>query len=244
MDPDEPNEFLHNGARMWDTILRRSRSSDELQEYQRTVARQDLANFFPSGARGVRQWMRIFDETDGVETPFQTIDRTSLERLSRGQANSKRFRRAKKDVVFLSHSYSDTPLAEDLAREIKHNTKFDVWLDVWDPILTALPHLIQTDAQKALLIAHTIEIGLLNSDAVLAVYTSNAPGSLWIPYEYGRIKSRRFYAHEAVAAIHVPTSDLPEYMLLSDCFAHDIAATDKLNDLGNYRGLKTWFHSL
>lgn len=233
--------FIHNGGRLWRSYDERFRSSDRLDRTDaRTAELRALANFFPDGAKGVRQWQGIFEGVDDPEMLSGRMNLTSLERLSRDSTLTQQFRSPQHKTIFLSHRYGDTFQAEQLARDIEGRTPLRVWLDVWDPMLQALPHLTLSQDQRAQLIAHTIEIGLLNSDAVLALYTSNSSGSLWIPYEYGRIKSRKIYAQEAAAATQVPETKLPEYMVLGHYFEYSPSVTYTAADLGGYRGLKTW----
>ena len=90
--------------------------------------------------------------------------------------------------VFISHRQADIQPALRIAY-LATKKKFDYWLDILDPKIaaTTLPHPL-TPYQQAVLIAAIVEMALLNCTHVLAVMTKNVPGTMWIPYEYGRVK--------------------------------------------------------
>lgn len=93
------------------------------------------------------------------------------------------------NCLFISHRSLDSAIAERVA-SIAQEHNYDYWLDVHDPSLGALNHLSGSfpATLRSVLIAATIEIGLLNSTHVIALWSSRASGSEWIPYEYGRAK--------------------------------------------------------
>jgi hypothetical protein len=90
--------------------------------------------------------------------------------------------------VFISHRRDDFRLARRAAW-LATRAGFQYWLDVEDPVLTALPFAGLTAEHEALLTACIIELALLNSSHVLAVITKDTRGSMWVPYEYGRVKT-------------------------------------------------------
>jgi hypothetical protein len=74
-----------------------------------------------------------------------------------------------------------------------------------------------SDPRLPILIAATIEIGLLNSSHVVAVHTSNSAASKWIPYEFGRAKDRRLRSTRAASWLEptLPLSACGEYVQLA-----------------------------
>ena len=77
-----------------------------------------------------------------------------------------------------------------------------------------------------LIIALIIEMALINSTHVLALVTSNTIGSMWVPYEYGRIKRVHVFSHEA-GSLHLDKSYIPEYTYLG-------------TQLFNFNSLNNW----
>ena len=118
--------------------------------------------------------------------------------------------------VFISHRQLDRQPALRIAY-LATDEKFDYWLDILDPKIAAagLPHL-RTAYQQAILIAAIVEMALLNCTHVLAVMTKNVPGTMWMPYEYGRVKD------SALTSVRVAgwfdgswnVSNMPEYFHL------------------------------
>lgn len=105
-------------------------------------------------------------------------------------------------MVFISHRQTDAGDAITLAKRIvSERREYDVWLDVWDPTLSKLQHSALPDKAKGMLIALSIEMGLLNSTYLVALITENAAGSAWIPYEYGRVKPKSPFAVEVAARL-------------------------------------------
>ena len=92
------------------------------------------------------------------------------------------------------------------------NRGYDAWLDVWDPILG------EEELAKdrcAMITALIIEMGLINSEGVIALMTDGAHGSSWIPYEFGRVKKGGPFAQMASVCCWDNSEPLQEYMLLS-----------------------------
>src|SRR5207302_2641867 len=68
---------------------------------------------------------------------------------------------------------------------------------------------------EAVAMASVIEMGLLNCSHVIALITPNTKGTLWIPYEYGRVKEPPPVTLQAASWIHRDYTDaLPEYLHL------------------------------
>lgn len=117
--------------------------------------------------------------------------------------------------VFISHQKADAVRARDIASLAK-TEGFDVWLDVLEPALHFPNRLAPTPEQRALAVATIVEMGLLNSTHVLALMTTAAERSRWVPYEYGRVKDSSMYSPNAACWIdsQLATATLPEYLLL------------------------------
>lgn len=162
----------------------------------------------------VSTWVRLFEE---FEFPGEGwSDRARF--LLNSQDSDLRHAPAvpKTTTVFISHRSTDKTEAIHAAN-ILGGRGIDYWLDIEDPVLAALgrDHGLP-GGQVALLTALVIEIALLNSTHVLALITTKTKGSMWVPYEYGRVKKSRLFAQEA-ASLSPPSYILPEYMLLGTC---------------------------
>jgi hypothetical protein len=113
--------------------------------------------------------------------------------------------------VFVSHRQADRNEALRVAYLANQNG-FEYWLDVLD----LSPAQVPAGHSPALAIAQIIEMALLNCSHVAAVFTVRTPGSLWVPYEYGRVKEPRVITIAASAWVQpsITSNDLPEYLLL------------------------------
>jgi hypothetical protein len=116
-----------------------------------------------------------------------------------------------KKKVFISHRQTDRKKAKWLANYFK-SIQVDTWLDIIDlKIVSDNPKNTQPIA-----IANMIEMALLNCTHVVALMTPRSAGSAWIPYEFGRVKSRNLGISNAKAFQYkLSGKDLPEYMLLT-----------------------------
>jgi hypothetical protein len=119
--------------------------------------------------------------------------------------------------VFISHRQLDTAYALRMAR-LAAQQGFRYWVDVVDPGIKWLNNSSLPAYLVPLLTACIIEMGIINCTHVLACMTPNTRGSLWLPYEYGRITEMPRFYNRACAWRHpdlVP-ADLPEYMFLGE----------------------------
>jgi hypothetical protein len=119
--------------------------------------------------------------------------------------------------VFISHRQADGASALRIA-DLSTQEGFEFWLDILDPNLQALQGTAasMTIQQRALLTAGIIEMALINSTHAKAVMTQQTRGSLWVPYEYGRVKEARAVSSRVGSWIHpnLAPQDFPEYMVL------------------------------
>lgn len=118
--------------------------------------------------------------------------------------------------IFVSHRRVDGAVAESIAY-IACKSNFEYWLDIHDPNLLKLgkkAHL--TEMQRKWLTAGIIEMALINCTHVLTVMTTNASGSDWIPYEYGRITDIPMKISRAGSWLDPVyfKANIPDYMLL------------------------------
>src|SRR5262249_54887666 len=117
--------------------------------------------------------------------------------------------------LFVSYKSKDRPFALRLAY-LADLEGFEFWLDVLDPTLSTLNSSGAPSAQqRSILIAATIEMGLLNSSHLIAAITANTATSRWVPYEFGRVKGQTVIAKDASSWLHrsaVPS--VPEYLYL------------------------------
>ena len=142
--------------------------------------------------------------------------------------------------IFVSHRRADSGKAEQLANAIlphcpNGSQPFDVWLDVWDPALNLLQPI--AGLKPGILAALIIEMGLINSIAVIALMTPRSFGSRWIPYEFGRVKKGGPFAQEASACLRGLNWAPPplDYM--------DLAPQIHYAN-GRYQGLHDWLDRL
>lgn len=130
--------------------------------------------------------------------------------------------------LFVSHRQIDKDFGLRVAK-LANNNGFEFWLDVLDPTLAAVAaHTHLSKDLKALLTACVIEMGLINSTHVLAVMTWRTKGSLWVPYEYGRVRQP---GNTACWKKPSHKFTLPDYMLLG-------ATTQSESDINQ------WLHRL
>jgi hypothetical protein len=123
--------------------------------------------------------------------------------------------------LFISHRQADYIYALRMA-QIANAEGFEYWVDVLDPALAGLTRLSASHHRlRSLLTACIIEMALINCTHVIACLTPKSRGSLWQPYEYGRITEVPGYFKKAAAWLHpnLDQIDYPEYMLLGENFS-------------------------
>jgi hypothetical protein len=119
--------------------------------------------------------------------------------------------------IFISHRQADEKYGRRIAYLSAING-FDFWLDVLDPSLKSLTNLQRlSEDQKLLITAGIIEMAIINCSHVLAIISSNTLGTMWVPYEYGRITDIPTTYGRAAAWKH-PSLNFyyPEYLLLGN----------------------------
>jgi hypothetical protein len=126
--------------------------------------------------------------------------------------------------LFVSHRRSDEPRARDVAA-LAQAAGFQVWLDVLDPVFQGLLQPGQDYEPTPREIAIFIEIALLNCTHVIAVITPDTRGSMWVPYEYGRVKDSSPHSLRAACWIDARVTDAPEYLELGVRTATDAEIT-------------------
>jgi hypothetical protein len=144
---------------------------------------------FPDDAIGLDEWRRLLEQLGRLQErgPDQS-DQDPLSALRALHQRRNQLLRLRCPRVFVSHRQCDKDEALRVAW-LANAEKFDYWLDILDPKIAAASlkrHL--TAYQQAILLAAIIEMALLNCTHVVAVMTKNVPGTMWMPYEYGRVK--------------------------------------------------------
>ncbi len=111
--------------------------------------------------------------------------------------------------VFISHRKDDADYGERIAWLASQKAGLEYWLDVHDPVLIYANTVIApTNPLYPFIIAAIIEIGLLNCTHVMAAHTPPRDPtqtwvpSQWIPYEFGRVKSRAVFSSRAAGWFH------------------------------------------
>jgi hypothetical protein len=118
--------------------------------------------------------------------------------------------------VFVSHRRHDSDAALRIA-ELAQQAGFEFWLDVLDPHLQWLAAVKPASPPAYfILVASIIEIALLNSSHVIAVLSKETRGTLWVPYEYGRVKEKLLHSRRAAVWLNpdIPPDDIPDYTVL------------------------------
>jgi hypothetical protein len=121
--------------------------------------------------------------------------------------------------LFVSHRKCDQELALRIAW-LAAQEGWDYWVDVLDPNLAALRRKqnVQslTPAQVTLATAAIVEFALLNCSHLIAVMTEQTRGSMWVPYEYGRVKEPAPFTMQVSCWRHpdLKADDCPEYLVL------------------------------
>lgn len=158
------------------------------------------------------EWVRGFD---ALRRP-QPFDEVLVSLIAARQRTTTSLPRP---CVFVSHRQADVDQAIRIAY-LACMAGFDYWLDVLDPTLSAVNAMSGpsglTPQQTASVVAAIIEMALLNSTHVLAVWTPNTKGSEWVPYEYGRVKDPVPVTLQAACWVHnaLLASALPDYLHL------------------------------
>jgi hypothetical protein len=179
---------------------------------------EDWLQRYPEWVVGFDSWaQQEYEERNwrvSLPQPLELLERVS-------QRTDKRPR------VFISHRQGDEEYANRIA-ELADDAGFDFWLDTVD-----MPVPAQISNMSAKAIAAIIEMGLLNSSHLVAVYTDRSPGSTWIPYEYGRVKQPVLRSTQVTAWKYVSdprTVVVPEWLSLNPVQSSEL-------------DLKTWFFS-
>ena len=203
--------LIHNGADFWDTIEQRGR--DPLARYFADAA-EYRDSLTASADIALENWPRVLAPAD--DEPMDPW--RPWERLRASAEAALSTQRSPRGCIFVSHRQSDSRKAVHLANAIlayrpNGSHPFDVWLDVWDPALHRLQPI--TGLNAAILTALIIEMGLINSIAIIALLTKRSYGSRWIPYEFGRVKSGGPFAREAGSCLRDLNRPPLHYMVLA-----------------------------
>jgi hypothetical protein len=121
---------------------------------------------------------------------------------------------ASRRCLFISFRSTNRAQALWLARRAARK-KIPVFLDVWDPMLTAVSASKLHKKIQTLLTAIIIEIALLRCTHLMVVHTTHTKTSVWVPYELGRAK-HRVVSSNAAAFWH-GAARLPGYAHLVEC---------------------------
>ncbi|HKO56236.1 MAG TPA: toll/interleukin-1 receptor domain-containing protein [Thermoanaerobaculia bacterium] len=154
-----------------------------------------LAERFPQWAAGYEEWLGIVSGAQPLASlrALRTPPRPSGPRL------------------FVSHRQADGPFALRIAY-LASLGGFEYWVDLLDPMLQAG----SPCASQPLFAAAVIEMALANCTHIIAVMTPQTRGSLWVPYEYGRILEAAASPRPAGSWLHVQFVGLPEYLLFGE----------------------------
>ncbi len=153
---------------------------------------------YPAEAIGAETWVSIFSAE-----PDRDEMRTWIEAAQGLQGATPPERRR----VFISHRRADTMLAKQAARAARQ-AGCEYWLDVEDPTLAWLTRNTALEpTTHSAAIASSIEMALLNCTHVLAIITPHTAGSMWVPYEYGRVTNASVAGGRAACWTHVHPAD-------------------------------------
>ena len=115
--------------------------------------------------------------------------------------------------LFISHRRSDEARARDVG-VLARQEGFQVWLDALDAAFQGLvsPGAVRRSTPRE--VAIYIETALLNCTHVIALITPNTRGTMWVPYEYGRVKDSSPNSLQAACWMDPTVTDPPEYLEL------------------------------
>jgi|SRR6185312_6460036 len=200
----------------------------------RTVERAPLFARFPEEAAGWSAWQALVgqlselrfsaapsDVQSAVQREWVTATIAGVHERFFAAVDALTSRMAappRRRCVFISHRSTDVAKAERVAC-LADERGWDVWLDVLDPHL-AWANRLPAGPLKSLLIAAIIEIGLLNATHVIALLTPASRRSRWIPYEFGRAKSRQLSSFQCASYVDAAVA-APEYTLLGMTLASE-----------------------
>ena len=207
-----------------------SRDPDEVLTYE--LIRERLLDF----ALGWRIWDEWFSQGAWHEPGYedQALDRLIIQ--FRDIADAHPFQCPR---VFVSHRQDDVVEALRIAW-LANQSGFEFWLDILDPNLQAITSSApQPSRANATLVASLIELALLNSTHVIAALSKNTHGTLWIPYEYGRVKERKLFSRRVAVWLHpnIPSADVPDYRVLGITTQTELDVTQWLRwELKNWCG--------
>jgi hypothetical protein len=165
---------------------------------------------FDSVAHSDHAILRFPDAFDGVDLWKRTVAINPDDVPNFGSPTIK----LKRPRLFVSYKTQNRQYALRLAY-LADQAGFNFWLDVLDPALQGANAQPMPAKRRAILVASAIEIGLLNSSHLIAVITKQTAASRWVPYEFGRVKSRSVVSSDASSWVHrsdVPS--MPEYLYL------------------------------
>jgi hypothetical protein len=169
---------------------------------------RDWQERYPPWAVGYQEWREYCRSLTGA-----TGDRL-LDKLPELSTRTLRDIPGRCPRVFVSHRKDDSVDALRLAKLVQQ-CGYNYWLDILNPALLAIPGMGLSEQAKAVAMASVIEMGLLNCTHVLALITANTKGTMWIPYEYGRVKEPPPVTLQGACWVRSDYTDsLPEYLLL------------------------------
>jgi hypothetical protein len=182
---------------------------------------------FPNEANGAEEWLKWFEKGRWREHDTAGAFDELLSELRK-----KAWPPPACPRVFVSHRQADAALALRVAW-LANSAKFEFWLDVLDPTLQALGG----QPTPPVVIGSIIEIALLNSSHVIGLLTPSWRGSMWLPYEFGRVKERQYVSKTAASWLHpqLSSADDPEYTHLGPRHISEGDITDWLST-----ELKSW----
>jgi hypothetical protein len=175
----------------------------------REYAESSLLERFPNWAQGAEAWRAYVEAVLETPSPARFDEfRDSLSSILPALGCPR---------VFVSHRQADVTLALRIAK-LANEEGLEFWLDVFDPSLQALQAAASSlkPSQVALLTAGIVEMALVNSTHILVAMTPATRGSLWVPFEYGRVKDVPLASQRTAVWAHpqLAPQDFPEYCFL------------------------------
>lgn len=177
-----PN-ILHDGPRNWNVFTARKSGAtledftDFLHDYYNSTDDQVPVLALETWREVATTMLQTLKEG---ESPLNVVGKLRSS-VSPGHTS-----KDAENTIFISHQKADTGRAKMLAKHIIKTGRFDVWLECWEPALSAFKEFDLEQAQQSLIIAMMIEMGMLNSRATLTILTGSAAESSWVPFAYGR----------------------------------------------------------
>lgn len=213
--------YIINGLDDWQNLISRLLRFYRLEQRRNNETQQDIREQTLRELQDVARRNEInFYNWENIDiNSFPTGDLIAILLLTRLRHPQTPYYKNGCPRLFISHRQIDKNYALRIA-QLSQKKKFAYWVDVLDPNLQSLQAFNVSERLLPLITACIIEMALINCTHVIACMTVETRGSLWLPYEYGRVTELPINTKKATAWLHpnLMQKNFPEYMLLGESF--------------------------